>query len=120
MERKERTRETRTNDRWTGISLVVLGSVGIVLVSAYEPAGEQLGIEGIVAGVLLQLAGLFVLFDPLRTVLDRWTGVPWILLGSGMIGIVLVLDPVRPSTTVSGIVIGVGVILYGLFAISRL
>ncbi len=102
MERKERTRETGTNDRWTGISLVVLGSVGIVLVSASDSAGEQLGIEGIVAGVLLLLAGLFVLFDPLRTVPDRWTGVPWILLGSGMVGIVFVLDPVRPARRSAG------------------
>lgn len=100
---------------WNGLSYVTLGLLGASVFVFY---GDSVDTGGVVASVALVVIGIAAVLapriSPLFAELDNhWTGLFWVLCGLGVFG----LGVVSGSTGgrwINGVVLGGGVVIYGI------
>ena len=106
---------------WNGLSYIVFGLLGTSVFVFY---GEPVDSGGIVASLALVVIGVTAVLiprlSPLFTELDRyWLGLFWTLCGLGVIGFGAVASSTA-SRGVGGVVVGGGLVIYGvLIAVGR-
>jgi len=100
---------------WTGLSYIFLGLLAMGIFALY---GESINTVEIISSIVFVGIGVATLLapkiSPRFAELNRyWTGLFWALCGLGILGLSLLSS----RRWVSGVILGVGLVIYGILII---